>query len=249
MSPPKMAPPPGPFPPGPFFAPAEPQSPRPEPPPELLGGSRGRSVSARPGPRPPDFAPPAHVVEAAEATSRCRQSLTPLRRRSSSRDERRRERRRSRSRSRRSRRRDAKTRARDSSLCRSKGRGTFPYMEIGNLRFTQDTISSHFKNGKSIHTLVYDLTTNKIGSKDIEPLTVVQHEDKWWSLDNRRLYALKCYAGLAGKSVRDVEVRIVVQQATNEFFRKMTTKNDGKAVKVNQSKQDSTKRYWGRRRK
>ncbi|MFE7974337.1 RHS repeat-associated core domain-containing protein [Streptomyces shenzhenensis] len=95
----------------------------------------------------------------------------------------------------------------------------------GAVRFTQDSISANFKNGKSVRNLVDDLKTGKVTAGDLPPIRIFQKDGKIFSLDNRRLYA----AREAGVNVRFV--RASPAEVQNESW-KFTTQNEGSSIVV-----------------
>lgn len=57
--------------------------------------------------------------------------------------------------------------------------------------FSNETIPAHFLNNVPIVKTIYDLKKRVIDSKNISPIRVVKYDDKYVSLDNRRLYAFQ----------------------------------------------------------
>ena len=60
-------------------------------------------------------------------------------------------------------------------------------MEPYNLRFTQQRISSTFRDGKSLQTLACQIAACIIHVDEVEVIKVVNHAGLHFSLDNRRL--------------------------------------------------------------
>ena len=107
------------------------------------------------------------------------------------------------------------------------------YIDPKQVRFTQDSIASHFKDGRSIYQLIDELKSGKKTADDIKPIRVFERNGKIWSLDNRRLYVFQ----QAGVKIRweKADPNVVRREARKD--RKWTTKNDGKSVVVRNSKE------------
>lgn len=107
-------------------------------------------------------------------------------------------------------------------------------ISVRDIRFTQDTISSKFRDGRPIYQLLNDLQGGLVDPLwDLEPLDVVFHSGRWRSLSNRRLFILKTFAAMGDQ---EVQVHIRAQAEGAEFHAKSTTKNDGLSVQVVQSR-------------
>ena len=104
-------------------------------------------------------------------------------------------------------------------------------MDPRRLKFTQATVSPNFRNGRPIFDLLNDLNSQQIDPlRELEPLDVVLYNGCWWSLSNRRLWALKhCTAALTHQPLH---VRVRVRQPHAEFRHKCTTTNDGASVLI-----------------
>ncbi|CAE8716974.1 unnamed protein product [Polarella glacialis] len=102
-------------------------------------------------------------------------------------------------------------------------------MEVSSLCFTQNSISSHFRDGRPIYGLLNDINEGDFDPlRDLEPLDVVFHAGLWMSLSNRRLWALK-HSSLA-MAGEELWVRVRARPADKEFQSKRTTKNNGESV-------------------
>ncbi|CAE8724977.1 unnamed protein product [Polarella glacialis] len=102
-------------------------------------------------------------------------------------------------------------------------------MEVRSLCFTQNSISSDFRNGRPIYDLLNAINEGAVDPlRDLEPLEVVFHAGLWVSLSNRRLWALKHSSqALAGE---ELWVRVRARPADKESQSKRTTKNNGQSV-------------------
>jgi RHS repeat-associated protein len=88
----------------------------------------------------------------------------------------------------------------------------------GTIRFSQNSVSSFFRNGGSIQDLADGLRSGEINSADVPPIRVVNYEDSLYTLDNRRLVAFQ----QAGVDVPVVRLPLTGPIA-EEFARKFTT--------------------------
>jgi RHS repeat-associated protein len=104
-----------------------------------------------------------------------------------------------------------------------------PNINPAEVRFTQDSIKSTFKDGRAISEMVEGLKSGALKAEEIKPIRVFMNEGKMFSLDNRRLYALK-EAGV--KNVRAVWA--TAEEIAKELPRKLTTENMGESVRVRQ---------------
>eukprot|EP00439_Symbiodinium_sp_Y106_P037514 s909_g4.t1 len=71
---------------------------------------------------------------------------------------------------------------------------TFALQDIGQVRWLHDAVYDHFKDGKSIFETVVDLLHGKLKLQDLPPLQLVKKGGQYYSLSNRRLYAIRQYA-------------------------------------------------------
>ncbi|CAK9061303.1 unnamed protein product [Durusdinium trenchii] len=104
-------------------------------------------------------------------------------------------------------------------------------MDPRKLRFTQESISSNFRDGRPIYQLLNDLNQQMIDPlRELEPLEVVWHNGFWRSLSNRRLWALKhCTLAMTGQPLF---VRVRVRPPDAQFKAKSTTTNDGVSILI-----------------
>jgi len=104
-------------------------------------------------------------------------------------------------------------------------------MDPRKVRYTQETISPNFRDGRPIYDLLNDLNTEEIDPlRELESLDVVWHNGFWRSLSNRRLWALKhCKSAFTGEPLF---VRVRIRQPDAEFRSKCTSTNDGVEVVI-----------------
>jgi len=102
-------------------------------------------------------------------------------------------------------------------------------LDPADIRFTQDSISSTFRDGSSIDDLIEGLKNGTISADEIPTIRVFEMDGKIYSLDNRRLYAFK----KAG--VRRINVEWVnpsTPEIAKELTWKFTTINNGISIRV-----------------
>lgn len=93
------------------------------------------------------------------------------------------------------------------------------------IRFTQDSIGSSFRDGRPVQGLIDDLKAGRVSADDVPAIRVFQRDGQTFTLDNRRLYAFQ-----------QADVPILTRPATSreiadEAF-KFTTRNSGASVRV-----------------
>lgn len=93
------------------------------------------------------------------------------------------------------------------------------------IRFTQDSIKSTFKDGRSLRGLIDDLKSGKVTADDLPAIRTFERDGKLYSLDNRRLKAFQ----EAGVPIRTRPA--TADEIANEAF-KFTSKNDGASIRV-----------------
>ena len=95
-----------------------------------------------------------------------------------------------------------------------------------NIRYTQQTISIKFQNGKRIDDLRDDICEGNYPVEDVNPIHVAKHKGEWFSNDNRRLWVFK-QVECSGKISK-----IIVVEVDNIVPEKLTTKNNGETVEI-----------------
>ncbi|MEY4591067.1 MAG: hypothetical protein RL497_3143, partial [Pseudomonadota bacterium] len=93
------------------------------------------------------------------------------------------------------------------------------------IRFTQDSIKSTFKDGRSLRGLIDDLKSGNVTANDLPAIRTFERDGKLYSLDNRRLKAFQ----EAGVPIRTRPA--TADEIANEAF-KFTSKNDGASIRV-----------------
>jgi RHS repeat-associated protein len=93
------------------------------------------------------------------------------------------------------------------------------------LRFTQNSISRAFQDGRTVDDLIDGLASGRVTADDVPPLRVFEQNGSTFSLDNRRLYAFQ----EAGVPVRTVPA--TPKQVRDQAY-KFRTKNGGTSIRV-----------------
>ncbi|XP_077967564.1 uncharacterized protein LOC120341372 [Styela clava] len=96
------------------------------------------------------------------------------------------------------------------------------------LRYTQDSISSNFKNGGSIEEAINNVVAGVLSVLDFPRMEVYSFAGSLWCRNNRRLYVMKELQrrGHLDKIVFDY----VWERPHNRRY--FTTKTDGKSIRV-----------------
>lgn len=76
---------------------------------------------------------------------------------------------------------------------------TFALQDIGQVRWSHDAVYDHFKDGTSVFETVVELLNGKLKLQDLPPLQLVKKGGQYYSLSNRRLYAIRQYAQILKK--------------------------------------------------
>ena len=97
--------------------------------------------------------------------------------------------------------------------------------------YSQDSISKKFNNGKTIYSTLDECRDNSFKVALIPNIRVCQKNERWYTLDNRRLWVFKRLEE-EGR-ITDIEVNTV----SSGFLtaKKFTTKNGGVSVRIRSS--------------
>ncbi|WP_405699856.1 DUF6531 domain-containing protein [Streptomyces sp. NBC_01383] len=93
------------------------------------------------------------------------------------------------------------------------------------VRFSQDSISERFKNGKSVDDVIEDLRHGRVTADEFPAIRVFERNGSIYTLDNRRLHVFQ----EAGVDIKFA--RATPQEIQNEGW-KFTTRNDGNSINV-----------------
>ena len=94
---------------------------------------------------------------------------------------------------------------------------------VSELRFTQNTVSTHFRDRKCVLQLAEDLRSNPLKAKSLPKIQVFEYDGDLYTLDNRRLFAMKV-AGVQRILAEKVQVR------RDLLNKKLTTTCSGRFV-------------------
>lgn len=94
------------------------------------------------------------------------------------------------------------------------------------VRFTQNSIKSSYKDGRTVQHTIDDLKSGRVTADDIPPIRIFQRDGKIYSLDNRRLYAFQ----EAGVNIRFR--RASADEVRKETEYKNTSTNDGTSIEI-----------------
>lgn len=95
-----------------------------------------------------------------------------------------------------------------------------------DIRFSQNSISSKFKNGSSVDDMIQGLKTGTIDPNDVPAIRIFEKDGVLYTLDNRRLYAFQ-QAGIENIPYQWA----TSQEIANEAW-KFTTTNSGISIQV-----------------
>jgi hypothetical protein len=101
-------------------------------------------------------------------------------------------------------------------------------MNVDSILYTQATIHRRFSDRTVlVQSVVDSLIDETMRIMDVPVIRVVLHEERYYSLDNRRLY---CFDQLRWHLGRDFALRVEVVEKKQEFWDKYRTKNGGTSV-------------------
>ena len=100
------------------------------------------------------------------------------------------------------------------------------HLPLGDIYYSQDSVARHFQDGRALTDLEEGLRLGTTSIQRVPTITVVDHDGRWFSVDNRRLLVFKrVYTD-------STVIPVLVGQHDQEFRRKFTTKNNGEAITV-----------------
>ena len=105
------------------------------------------------------------------------------------------------------------------------GRGVHGWLWADQIHFSQTSIKATFQNGGSLEHLEAELRRDGRAILGIGHLNVVLHLGKWFTRDNRRLYAIKRVAP-------DCLVPVAFGTVDRLFLSHFTTQNGGSSIYV-----------------
>lgn len=113
--------------------------------------------------------------------------------------------------------------------CSSRSGPAARFFEPCEILFTQATIKSKFKNGKSLEETACQLACSDIQKRDLPMIRVVRHEGFMYSLDNRRLAVFRLLQ-LTG-IIRRIKV-LVVPMDEKQWRSKFDPESDHTQIRV-----------------
>jgi len=106
-------------------------------------------------------------------------------------------------------------------------------VHVAKIHFSQNSIGSFFKCGKSISSTLEELQEGKVTTEEkFFKIEVVMFDDKYYTINNRRLWCLKEYQKTLSSRL-EVQVKMIAMDpAIAAFFRNFTTTNGGTEVEI-----------------
>jgi len=105
-------------------------------------------------------------------------------------------------------------------------------VDVRDLRWSHDKIYDHFKDHRSIYEMVVQLLLGEVCIEDLPPLEVALIDENFYSLSNRRLYALRKYQEILVKMGRDSTVKARAHMRSNPPGFPFTTQTQGETVEL-----------------
>ena len=96
------------------------------------------------------------------------------------------------------------------------------------VRFSQNSIKSTFRDGRTIDTLARGLISGTIPLESVPPIRLVEKDGNLYSLDNRRLEAFR-------RTGIHVPYRMATADEERNETYKFTTMNEGNSIRVRES--------------
>ncbi|HEB2439602.1 hypothetical protein CN335_12515 [Bacillus thuringiensis] len=97
-----------------------------------------------------------------------------------------------------------------------------------DVRFTQDSIKSVFKDKTDLFYMIGQLKIGKLTTEEVDEIIIFESEGKIYSFNNRRLFAFK-YTNMPIRYRFATKKEMLFEL---EEKRKFTTKNDGLSIKI-----------------
>lgn len=96
------------------------------------------------------------------------------------------------------------------------------------IRFTQNTINSHFHDGQHVNTVANEIENGGFDFEGFRDMEVYREDGEYYSRNNRLLYAYRVaeYRGGVGK------ITVEIVEKTKDDARKFSSRNNGTTVEV-----------------
>jgi hypothetical protein len=120
------------------------------------------------------------------------------------------------------------------AVCRRKGAGipmdaATVKLDVRKILFVQASIDDKFRDGRTVQSMIDELTAGSLSAANIPAIRVVRKHGCYFTLDHRRLYALRQGLGsnkkLADRTVTCILESFKDEEIVKEFKRKATTEN------------------------
>ncbi|CAD7964127.1 unnamed protein product [Amoebophrya sp. A25] len=111
----------------------------------------------------------------------------------------------------------------------------FVYLDpCHEILFTQSSIKDRFQDGHALLDTALALARQDIKKHNVQMITVVQYQGKYWSLDNRRLAVFRLLQ--MADRLRTIKCEVVpFERREEEYHRKCDSKTNGTAVVIRQT--------------
>merc|ERR1712232_1309223 len=100
--------------------------------------------------------------------------------------------------------------------------GTHLMVNPTEIRWTHGTIQRLFTCGRSLASVAQQLRSGKVLAAELPMISIVLHEGKWYSRNNRRLW---CF-----KEAHVLAVTAIVSSSDRHFMQGLNTSTDGWSV-------------------
>ena len=113
------------------------------------------------------------------------------------------------------------------------------------VRFTHDRISPSFRDGTPLDSTIVQLFKGQLWHKKIPSIEIVEHNGKWYSLSNRRLYVFRvvrywyprfrckaCLYSFNHERVQKMAFDVRLGREETKWVRAFSTTSDGECVHV-----------------
>eukprot|EP01084_Bolivina_argentea_P247627 414262_1 len=108
------------------------------------------------------------------------------------------------------------------------------YLNVKDIRYSQDTISDTFGDGKSLKRTIDTLKSGKIKPENIKQIRVGRYNGHYTTIDNRRLYCFK------QSNIKKIKVKYIHDIGNLPDFRdKYTSNNGGTSIKIRKEHTDT----------
>lgn len=103
-------------------------------------------------------------------------------------------------------------------------------LQLGQIKYSQDSIKGAFRDGRSLRTMREQLATGMNGERrftvnDVPKISVVTRDGVAYSADNRRLWTFK-HCGMTNKS----RIPVIKKRPDDGFLKKLTTFTSGESI-------------------